>query len=166
VVAGRLNEFKTVMPLFYTSSSLIEFVFGMIVFHLYIQRPNLTVNRKILTFLGAAGFALLYGGSRINDKFVLGVAASIIVWVFIHAFRGTNIRTLRVIGDASYSIYLFHAAVFVAVRGAIKSAELSPNSYINTFVIILGQVLIAVVAGIMVYYLIERPMLNTLRRRI
>lgn len=166
VVIGQLNEFKTVMPLFYTSGSLIEFVLGMMVFELYTIKPNLTINRNILLLLGVIGFVLLSSGSKVNDKFVMGVAASIIVWVFIHAFGGTKIRLLKLFGDASYSIYLFHAAVFVAVRGVIKGMELSSNSYVNAFLIIVGQMLVAVAVGIVIYYAIERPLLKILGRKL
>jgi exopolysaccharide production protein ExoZ len=165
VAIGQLHEFTTVIPLFYTSSSLIEFVFGMVVFALYIRWPYLAVNRKLLVVLGILGFVLLNSGSMVNNKFVMGAAASIIVWVFIYAFAGTNFRVLQLLGDASYSIYLFHAAVFVEVRDVMKGVVLSANGYVNAVLIIVGQVLIAAAAGIVIYYLLERPLLGILRRK-
>jgi exopolysaccharide production protein ExoZ len=166
VAIGQLHEFTTVIPLFYTSSSLIEFVLGMMVFALYIRWPNVVVHRKLLVTLGILGFVLLNSGSMVNNKFVMGAAAAIIVWVFIYAFAGTNFRVLQVLGDASYSIYLFHAAVFVEVRDVMKGVELSANGYVNAVLIIVGQVLIAAAAGIVIYYIVERPLLGILRQKI
>jgi exopolysaccharide production protein ExoZ len=165
VVIGQLTKFTTVIPLFYTSSSLIEFVFGLVVFELYVRRPNMPVNRKLLVVFGVLGFVLLNSGSMVNNKFIMGAAASIIVWVFIYAFAGRKFRVLQVLGDASYSIYLFHAAVFVEVRDVMKGVALSANEYVNAVLIIVGQVLIAAAAGIVIYYIMERPLLRILRQK-
>jgi exopolysaccharide production protein ExoZ len=166
VVIGQLNEFTTVMPLFYTSSSLVEFVFGILVFELYIRRPDLTVNPRLLALLGILGVALLNSGSMVNSKFIMGAAAAIIVWVSIYAFAGTKFSVLKVLGDASYSIYLFHAAVFVEVRDVLHGAQLNANEYVNAILVIGGQMLIAIAAGIAIYYVIEKPLLRMLRRKI
>lgn len=160
---GQLHDFSGVISQFYTSSILIEFVFGMLVFEIYSKTQHLTFDRLPLLLLGALGILLLNSGSSVNDKLVLAVASAIIVWVFIQLFRGVHNGPLKVLGDASYSIYLFHLAFFGMARGLIHYLELSPNGYLNIFSIILVQVIVSTTAGIVVFYLIEKPLLKILR---
>lgn len=163
VVLGKIHKFKDVAGLFYTSSILIEFVFGIMLFHVYTKTHQLSFDRVMLVVLGVVGFLLLNSGSNVNDKFVLAVAATIIVWVFIHAFRGVDIGLLKLLGDASYSIYLFHPAAFLLARWFFGYAGIGRDGYLNVIVIVMGQVLVALVIGITIYYMIEKPMLKILR---
>ncbi len=164
VVVGKMYAFTNVGGLVYTSSILIEFVFGILVFKVYSKTQHLTFDRSTLIGLGVIGFLLLNSGSNVNDKFVLGVAAAVIVWVFIHAFRDVQIRPLKILGDASYSIYLFHAASFVAARELIGYLDIGREGYLNVVAIITIQIFVAMVASFAIYYFIEKPMLKILRK--
>lgn len=163
VLSGRLHKFSDIGGLFYTSRILIEFVFGMMVFHVYTKTQHLTFDRATLIVLGIIGFVLLNSGSVVNDKFVLAPAAAIIALVFIFAFRGVHLRPLKILGDASYSIYLFHTAVFEFARWFIRYIELGKEGYLNIIAIVLIQVVPAVIIGTIIYYAIEKPMLKGLR---
>ncbi|MBI3776251.1 MAG: acyltransferase [Gammaproteobacteria bacterium] len=163
VLSGRMYRFSDVPTLFYTSKILIEFVFGMMVFHVYTKTQHVAFDRKTLLVLGVIGFVLLNSGSVVNDKFVLAPAAAIITLVFIHAFRDAHFRSLKILGDASYSIYLFHPAVFEFVRWFIRYIGLAKEGYLNIVTIVIMQVVPAVIIGIVIYYVIEKPMLNALR---
>ena len=163
VVSGKIHKFGDVAGLFYTNRILIEFVFGMMVFHVYAKTQHLTFDRMTLLVLGIIGFVLLNSGTSHNDKYVLAVAASIIALVFIHAFRGVHLRPLKLLGDASYSIYLFHPAVFEQVRWFIRSIGLGREGYLNIVTIVMLQVVTAIIIGIAIYYVIEKPMLKVLR---
>ena len=163
VVIGKIFAFHNVGGLFYTASILIEFVFGILVFEVHSKTQHLTFDRTPLVILGVIGFLLLNSGSNVNDKFVLAVAAAVIVWVFIHAFRGIHIRSLKMLGDASYSIYLFHAASFVAARWFIAYLGISKDGYINIAAIVMIQVLFALVICFAIYFFIEKPMLKMFR---
>ena len=163
VSMGQLHHFSDVIPQFYTSSILIEFVFGMLVFEIYSKTQHLTFNRLPLLLLGTLGFLLLNSGSSVNDKLVLAVASAIIVWVFIQVFHGVHNGALKLLGDASYSIYLFHLFFFGMARGLINYLELSPSGYLSIISIILVQVIVSTAGGIVVFYLIEKPLLKTLR---
>lgn len=164
VLSGRLHKFGDITGLFYTGRILIEFVFGMMVFHVYTKAQHLTFDRVTLVVLGIIGFVMLNSGSLVNDKFVLAPAAALIALVFIFAFRGVHWRPLKILGDASYSIYLFHTAVFLYLRSFIRDMELSTEGYLNIATIVLMQTVAAVVIGIVIYYVIEKPMLKGLRR--
>ena len=163
VLTGKFHKFTDVAGLVYTASILIEFVFGMMVFYVYTKTRHLSFDRVPLVVLGVVGFLLLNSGSSVNDKYVLAVAASIIVLVFIHAFHGIHSRPLKLLGDASYSIYLFHPAAFQLTRWFISYGGLSREGLVNIVLIVFMQVMTALVIGIAIYYLIEKPMLNGLR---
>jgi exopolysaccharide production protein ExoZ len=163
VVLGKAYHFSNVVAQFYTSSILIEFVFGMIVFEAYSKTHQLRFNRTTLLLLGTIGVLLLNSGSSVNDKLVLAAGSAIIVWVFIQAFRGVHVGPLKLLGDASYSIYLFHLATFKITREVITCLGLSPSGYFNIITILLMHALVSIVAGIVIYYVIEKPLLKTLR---
>jgi len=163
VLSGRMHKFSEIAGLFYTSKILIEFVFGMMVFHVYTKTQHLTFDRTTLVVLGIIGFVLLNSGSIVNDKFVLAPAAAIIALVFVHAFRGVHLRSLKLLGDASYSIYLFHPAVFEFVRWFIRYIGLGKEGFLNIVTIVMMQVVTATIIGIFIYYTVEKPMLQGLR---
>ncbi len=161
--AGKIFNFHDVPALFYTSASLIQFVLGMIVYEIYLKTRQMSFTRSALMVFGVFGCMLLFSGSKVNDKLVMGIAAAMIVWVFIHAFRDVHNGALRVLGDASYSIYLFHAAAFEGVRYVIKHLALSSTGFFNGLLIVMSQVVAGVAVGIVIYYVIEKPILRVLR---
>ncbi len=164
VLIGKLVSFTSVAGLIYTASILVEFVFGMMVFYVFTKTQHLSFDRMTLVVFGIVGFLLLNRGSLVNDKFVLAVAASIIVLVFIHGFRGVQVRALKILGDASYSIYLFHPAAFGLTRWFIGSIGFSREGLYHIITIVMLQVVMAIIVGIAIYYFIEKPILNVLRK--
>lgn len=163
VALGQIFNFNNVIGKFYTSEILLEFVFGMIVFEVYLKTHHLPLNRMVVAFLGAFGFYLLHIGSGLNERLILATASAIVVWFFIHAFRGIHNGPLKLLGDASYSIYLFHLTSFALARELIDWFALSPDGYLNVVFIIALHMLMAAIMGIAVYYTIERPLLEALR---
>lgn len=163
VLLGRLHHFHDIPAIFYTNTILLEFVFGMILYEIYAKSRDLEFNRVTLWSLGIIGVLLLSAGSGTNDKVVLGAASAIIVWVFIQAFRNVQFWPLKLLGDASYSIYLFHLASFKLARALVSLFSLEPSGYVNISVIVAIHVVVSVVTGIAVYYFIEKPMLQVLR---
>lgn len=69
---------------------------------------------------------------------------------------------LKLLGDASYSIYLFHEFFVSAVLGLWSSIDKGPNP---AFVLV-GVTLVAIVGSIMAYFLIERPLISLLNRNV
>jgi exopolysaccharide production protein ExoZ len=163
VAIGQCFHFNRVLSAFYTSSILIEFVFGILLFELFRHTQEITLARRYKWLLGGIGVLLLNSGSLTNDKLVLAAAATLIAWVFIHSFRDWRIGALRVLGDASYAIYLFHLAAFSAAREVIGYLQLAPVGYLNIATIIVIQVGLATACGIAVHYWAERPLLSILR---
>lgn len=160
---GRFISSKEVFTVFYTSASLVEFVIGIIVFEIYMKTRHMEFGRYGAIVFCVFGFLVLNDGSHVNNKLVMGVGAALIVWSFIQVFRDVRVKALKVLGDASYSIYLFHATAFGGVRAIIKDVGLGSSGFFNAFIIIMSQVIVGVIIGIAIYYLVEKPLLKSLR---
>jgi len=163
VLLGRLHHFHAVSGLFYTSPILLEFVYGILLYEIYAKTHHLSFNKMTLVSVGIVGVLLLAIGSGTNNKVVLGAAATFIVWVFIQAFRDNHNRALKLLGDASYSIYLFHLLSFKLARVIMGFLSLKPDGYINILTIIGIHILVSISTGIAIYYIIEKPLLRLLR---
>ena len=150
--------------LFYTSNLLLEFVMGVWLYFGLRRLPQ-HLPRAAWLALAAAGFVLL---AVPNFDHVRGLAdglaavlvvASVVMWA-----RGTNIGWLHALGDASYSIYLFHMAtmpISVGVRHALGLASAGPVGIVAGLAI---HFAIAALAGLAIHRFVERPMLHALRR--
>jgi len=163
VLLGHLHHFHEIPALFYTNTILLEFIFGMLLYEIYAKTHELRFNRLILWSLGITGFLLLNIGSESNDKVVMGAASALIVWVFIQIFRDAHFRPLQILGDASFSIYLFHLASFKLSRAIVAFFSIGREGYFNIITIIAIHVLISIITGIAIYYLVEKPMLRVMR---
>jgi exopolysaccharide production protein ExoZ len=75
-----------------------------------------------------------------------------------------RIPGLAAIGDASYSIYLSHTIVLIFVMKGLVLLPLS--GWAQTVVTGLLAATICTSIGLVVYHLVERPMLQAMRRRL
>jgi len=163
VLLGQFYHFHIVTWQFYTMTILLEFVFGMLLYEIYTKTLHLTFSRTTLFSLSIIGLLLLSIGSGINDKVVLGTAGAIIVWVFIQVFQDRHYWPLKLLGDASFSIYLFHLEAFKLARIVVEFLGLSQNGIINLIVIIGIHTIVSIIIGIGIYYAIEKPLLRLCR---
>lgn len=69
---------------------------------------------------------------------------------------------LQVFGDASYSIYLIHSAAISGIM--VVARRLRLIDWIGPYPVYFMTLVIAVMAGLAAYFLIERPLLRSLRR--
>jgi len=104
---------------------------------------------RLIAF-GCPSFLILYGccGLEFHDNFLLPIS-------------------LQKLGDASYSIYLTHLTSFAAIRRFTHGTEVIFGPEYGSFVQLGWDFLMlstALVAGFSVYYLLEKPLLNGLRR--
>jgi exopolysaccharide production protein ExoZ len=98
---------------------LIEFAFGLLIARLL--RPNGTAQGLSLVGTGVLGLALVswYGWSDESYRLLIwGIpAALIVVGVLAIEHAGTwprHLRPMEALGDASYSLYLWHGLVIAA----------------------------------------------------
>jgi len=105
----------TIPPLFWSDSIILEFTYGMIIALLYIEKIHLPGWLCWLMIAGAAGavwFSAPHMPPSGNRALTWGVPAAMIVAGAVLS-RQTNragrvASFMRLIGDASYSIYLLH----------------------------------------------------------
>ena len=145
---------------FYTHPMIIEFAFGVIIAHYFARQA---LDRRIGLLLVAAG-ALAFVAFGVNlvhgaHGLTFGLAAALLVGgVVALETSGVSfaVRPLVFLGDASYSIYLFHAfAISVALRFMPSGWGIGGA---------LAGTAFGALVGCIAYLMVERPLMVRLRR--
>jgi exopolysaccharide production protein ExoZ len=159
-------DWTSAPAIFYTSSVLLEFLLGVFVYFLT-RSSRRVLSRPLLGAIAAAAAVLL---SLDNPDPVRGFAdgpfAAVIVWVAVQWPWKASIDWLRSLGDASYSIYLFHLASFWVAGSLLHRAGLetpTPLGIVAAFAVHLAT---ATAAGLLIHRVVERPLLRFLRRQV
>jgi exopolysaccharide production protein ExoZ len=155
----------TVHPLtaatFYTSSKLLEFVYGMVLGWLFIGGARLPASVAWLTLL--AGTLLIASGDVFALPDVLGGIPPLLIVagaVMVERSSGvTNIRGLHLVGNASYSIYLSHTIVIALVLQLWLKTPLGhlPG---GSFVFSVVELASVIAVGVLIYFYIEKSILR------
>lgn len=150
----------------WTRPIILEFLFGIAIAALY--RKGVSLSRGARLALVAAGVGLLIAGEASGlrgevDRFLLwGMPAALIAAGFILGsdFPATRFNAaIKLGGDASYSLYLSHLFTLRAIGLAWPLTGIS-NGW--AFIVVAG--IGSIVAAVLVYLLLEKPMLAILRR--
>ena len=159
---------------FYGQPMSLAFLVGVLLHHAYCRWPPETrslVLFLLLLFVAASGFvwAGLQGGS-----IALTLVSAAGVWLFLGMplASGRWARLARQLGDGSYPIYLFHAAlVFPLLQWVLKlwsggaggmTAEVSPSA---TGALLALYVVASALVGLLIHRALELPLLGFIRRR-
>lgn len=163
VLTGLVTDTQNALFLTYTRPVILEFVAGMIVAKFWLRGrvagPGLGIVLVLGAFIGFAALAVL----RLPfDERILGPLAVMLVvgTLALEAagwFQKWALPTL--LGDASYSIYLWHT---FAISVVVKAAALIGLAPMLTLVVALVA---GTLAGIAAYFLIERPLARRTRSR-
>ncbi|HET7792442.1 MAG TPA: acyltransferase [Rhizobacter sp.] len=149
---------------FYTSNLLFEFLLGVWL-ELWMRHHPMQLARPVAVGITLAGFVMLAVPSPDAVRgFLDGPAALLIVWSTMLWTAGTELRWLRAVGDASYSIYLFHLAIFGVTNRVFHAIGLGGPGLAQTVAMITLYILFASVLGLAIHRWIEQPMLLGLRR--
>lgn len=162
-IVGAYWQFGSAPMRFYTSTIMVEFFFGMMLLSVwrYLSAVGVRRYRWIWWACLVGGFLMLAVNLPGPEFLVHGILAACIVLGAIFALEDIRIPPLRILGEASYSIYLFHLLSFMVSWQVVNSLRLSvtdPNDTILVFVI---YVVIAACAGIALHYLLEMPLVRT-----
>lgn len=163
VIAGLAFEPEGAIALTYTRPILLEFGAGMLIAALWQKGwiPGLYTG-LILALAGLGGFALIFAFGLAFDALTCGPLAAMLVLGAITLERHGKIPKLAVsgyLGNASYSIYLWHTfaiSVLVKIAGATGLPPLP-----GFLLAITG----GTVAGAIAYQIIERPLNAFLKGR-
>jgi exopolysaccharide production protein ExoZ len=157
------------VALTYTSPLLIEFMIGCLLGVMYergaLPRPGIAV------FLLVVGCGLLLTSGMLSAAnitaarfFHWGLPAFLIVTAALALEPKLKQWRLPILlGDASYSIYLTHGVVLSAAKSAVLLLGRGEQPLMSSE-FILGGCAASVVAGVAVYFLIERPLVAACKR--
>jgi exopolysaccharide production protein ExoZ len=170
IIFGRYLEASHPWINLVTSWFLLEFIFGMLVCIL-IKKVQLCQEFAIVCLTAAVLTILMSGFSPPIDLFsrVLqwGLPSAVILWSILSlnlSCSGFLSNILVLIGDASYSIYLFQ--VFSLPAFAILMHAIAINTFICTDGAILILAIMSMCAGFVFWRFVEHPITNYLRLRL
>jgi peptidoglycan/LPS O-acetylase OafA/YrhL len=157
-----------------TSPLTIEFIAGSLIAKL-IQRGMKSLGGTVM-IVGAVllltGYGLYYAvtpGTAPKDWLrvaIFGVPCILMLYGAVSMELSSNIvlpRWIRFLGDASYSIFLSHAIVLLAI-GRLWGMFLSLPGKIDNILIIVTMAVVALCVGVVSYLTIERLLSSTFQR--
>jgi len=156
--------------LFYTESLIMEFVAGMMLGHLWLQGRLKMPTLPALGVIPVAFMALIVLSpfeAPQTRLLVWGVPAILIVTASLSLdLRGQFISNgfLKLMGDASYSIYLTHILTLGVLRTVWSRLGLVERELDSALVYLAASTAVSTLVGIAVYYLVETPLLRFFRR--
>jgi exopolysaccharide production protein ExoZ len=153
---------------FYSSSIVIEFAFGVLIGYLYTR--NVAVPRLYSITMMLVGMVLAVSLIGILPEspraLVAGVPAFLVVAgavFFERSHRVVELALPKLLGDASYSLYLSHGAVLSALGQLWRALRPPPNWQMTSlFLFSVTSVIVASIVGIGVYKFVERPLVRYL----
>ena len=160
----------SVIPRFYTSPIMLDFVIGMMLGLLYLRIPrNVGVLVKLtavalipLGILAATSLPVLF--PYVPGLVACGLPAGLVVICAVASeIWGWSVRTrwLLILGDASYAIYLTHPFV---TQIAQKLAVRIPAGKASALALIVITLVSVCLAGMLFWRLIERPLSGIARQ--
>lgn len=142
---------------------IFEFVLGMIIAK-YVNVLR-TVRIQYAWFILALtlGYVFFQGNINLDYRYLYwGVPAFLIVLssVILEGKIGLYINEkLILLGDSSYSLYLFHPFIVPICFVAFKKCGVD-----DVLSIIISSLLICIIGGVMAYLYVEKPMLRIMRK--
>jgi exopolysaccharide production protein ExoZ len=171
-LTGLLLHPENAIPAFYTSYMPLAFVAGAWLGLAHIEGRLSRIPRGLLLPLLAIGLAGLAEGfwldrGIVEDEsaflgFLAFACAAVALFVGLEGHL-PRMAWLERLGDASYSIYLVHIFAVAAVAGLLLKV-LEPGNWI----VVSGAIVLAIGAGLalglVLYTLVERPLMSRLKR--
>lgn len=152
---------RSAWRLFYTNSIILEFGFGVLVFVCFqsMRRFSPALLMKACIVLATSSAVVLAGLPRMLSA---GVPAMFLVMTLVLWRNVPKNAGLRLLGDASYSIYLFHGTGLGWSHKVLKMVW--PNAVAHPMLCITFYVTFAVGVGIVMHFVAERPLLALMRK--
>lgn len=150
---------------FYSDPIVLNFVWGMVIAHLVLQRIYLP--KAIAMICIAAPLAYIFLSMNTTEfaaRIPVGIGAALIVYGCASLEKQTSITVPNVfifLGATSYSLYLFHPIFAPAAPEILKRIGL-----ISPLLSVIMSTTIALVAGCVIYALVENPVTNYLNRSV
>jgi exopolysaccharide production protein ExoZ len=160
VVAGQLTHPHAAPLVVATSPLLTEFVIGLLL-GVLVHRRALTLPLLLIVW-GVAAAACWYAG--FGRALIMTNAGGIVAAALLAEplIVRSQSQFLKLLGDASYAIYLVHIIV-IGMTDHFLLDVIARQGVAVRWGIVAVTIVLATLAGILVHILIERPMLKRLR---
>ena len=171
--AGQWLPYHSVPFRFFSRPIILEFAFGMICYELFTGNPghrmqNRPVASRVLWTLAGGIFIACMPLATVFAPFEdpvirSGLLAALSFYCVLYGLSGVKLPwSVVIIGDASYSLYLFHPYViqlFTKMSGAFSGT--GALAYFMAAVVIFLCCILSVIS----YKFLERPITEFLRKR-
>jgi exopolysaccharide production protein ExoZ len=158
----------TSLASFYTDGIILEFVFGILVCRAFLAGARIPARLCLpLIIVGITGFTLFGETAGIPRQYVWGLPALAIFLgtIYLPIKRTTRgVAPFKLIGDASYSLYLSHFMLMSAIGQAWRKLGLDTIPGREP-IFILTSVAICTAVAILIYRFVEMPMTEWLKAR-
>jgi len=154
--AGLIWDPQSAALATYTRPIILEFLGGIFIAELWLRRKVAGTSLG-LACVGAAlcGFAAIYLMGAEFDEFICGPLAMALVFGMVSLETGGSIGRVPVLtylGDASYSIYLWHT---LTISVAVKAADILG---LDGGLALFGAIIGGTITGVAAYELVEKPL--------
>jgi exopolysaccharide production protein ExoZ len=142
---------------------VLEFLFGMLLAKVVIKY-GVALNIKLSLLLSVSIGLFMYAFLSSNNSLFISVSAALLVfWVIVINLKTKpfNAPVLKLMGDASYSLYLSHIFVIAVVSAVCK--KLPFEHAVNGFVFIILSLFLSIIIGVFSYKFIEKPIIRLLK---
>ncbi len=158
---ANLSGSQGPIAVFYSSSIVFEFVFGMVLALLFRRFSDFKMPTAIPWLLLAAGFAImLLPESNLPRIIHYGIPALMIVIGTIYCTIGFS-KFFVMLGDTSYSLYICHIFTLGICRKILPAFLGEGQSAAIVFAIV--STIICIIVAIAVHYIIDDWLLRTQR---
>lgn len=159
MVLGMTIEGQSAFWVFYTNFILSEFLLGILLFH-FVSRSRHLPPPWVAAVAMLVGWAGLYVANDIvANHYFFGITCVFIVWGTLHLLQGVKSKVMLLVGDASYSIYLFHSFVLEYGFRLFRKTGLVEPEPLTIITVFTGLVLIVIVFSILLHLWVEKPLL-------
>jgi exopolysaccharide production protein ExoZ len=142
---------------------VLEFLFGMLLAKIVIKY-GLAINIKLSLLFSVLISLFMYVFLFSHNSLLISFSAALLVfWVIVINLKTKpfNAPVLKLMGDASYSLYLSH--IFVIAVVSVVCKKLPFEHAVNGFVFIILSLILSIIIGVFSYKFIEKPIIRLLK---
>lgn len=164
VLIGTLYDFHAAHWSFWTSSIMVEFIYGVLLAKAYqsgLIRQNTFLAGGV--FITALILLVLMSLTDLPRFLAAGIPSALLVAAGT-IFCPPHFMRWQLLGDASYALYLSHR--FTLRIGTILLVPILPHSIFGSWVYVLCVCSMSIGVAIVVHLWLERPFLRPQRNRI
>lgn len=155
---------------FYGQPMSLAFLAGLGLFELYRRRAPSSLATVPFLLATAAATLLFYLAGRTGFSLALTGVSMLGTWLFLRA-PAAELRWARLLGDASYPIYLFHSVLgfplatwALLASSGFHAADLAAAPDWQRAGAVVWLITVSVASGVAVHYVLERPLLGWIGR--